>query len=94
MLSYYLGYKSFDYDFIKALELKWYDVVSSNVHSVAYSAGSQILYIKYLRRNGAPPDQYLYYDVPFIVFRKLLNADSKGKNVWANIRNKYRYEKI
>ena len=38
--------------------------------------------------------KYRYYGVPQNIFDELINAESKGKYFGANIRNRYKFEKI
>ncbi len=64
-------------------------VTSSNVVSVGYDPGNEVLEIEF-RNSGI----YQYFTVPEEVFDGLFNAPSHGKYFWANIRDRYPYEKV
>lgn len=66
-------------------------VKSSNLDWVAYDKDTKTLYIQFL--SGG---LYSYSDVPEEIFTGLLNADSKGKFFWKNIRNNssFKYTKM
>lgn len=87
--KFYIG----SYPIKAGLKPKEIDVESSNIHSVRYSSGAQELYIKF-KRSGSTPTEYVYYDVPFIVYKKMLSAPSHGKFFHKEIKNRYEYEKI
>ncbi len=75
------------------------EVESSNVHSVGYDYLKGILYIRYwkdstTRRSQVSGNIYKYFDVPFLVYHHMINARSKGKFMWAQIRDQYRYKMI
>lgn len=61
-------------------------VVSSNVVAVGYQGND--LYVDY--KSGS----YLYKDVPKKVYDGLVNAESKGKYMHANVKGKYEYLRI
>lgn len=65
------------------------DVVSSNLKSVGYDEGSETLEIEF--HNGSV---YQYFGVPPEEHRELMDADSHGKYLAAEIKDKYRYEKV
>lgn len=65
------------------------DVVSSNLKSVGYDEGSEVLEIEFY--DGRV---YQYYGVPPEVHRALMDADSHGKYLAAEIKGKYRYERV
>jgi hypothetical protein len=50
--------------------------------------------IQFKGKYGGPGDAYIYYDVPVLVYRKLIGAPSKGHQFWKSIRNKYKYDKL
>jgi hypothetical protein len=64
-------------------------VTSSNVVSIGYDPSTEVLEIEF-RTSGV----YRYSTVPEQVFDGLLNAPSHGKYFWANIRDRYPYEKV
>jgi hypothetical protein len=61
-------------------------VVSSNVVAVGYKGND--LYVDY--KSGS----YVYKDVPKKVYDGLVNAESKGKYMHANVKGKYEYLRI
>lgn len=69
------------------LEAVMYGVVSSNIAEVGWE--DEILTVEFL--SGA---QYEYYDCPEEIFNEFLEAPSKGRFFWRNIRGIYRYRKI
>lgn len=66
--------------------MKMIEVVSSNVVAVGYEDNN--LYVDY--KSGS----YVYKDVPEEIYNALLNAESKGKFMWAKVKGKYDYCKI
>ncbi len=64
-------------------------VESSNIESIGYDSRSQTLEIEFL--NGSV---YQYFDVPERIYNGLMNADSHGKYINANIKGIYRYSKV
>ena len=70
-------------------EIEMIPVVSSNVESIGYNEGTQILRIKFL--NGAI---YEYKNVPLMEFEQLKNASSIGSYLNRNIVRNYPYEKV
>lgn len=64
-------------------------VTSSNVRSVGYDGASKTLEIEF--NNGSV---YQYYNVPSSIHTGLMNAGSKGKYLWGNIRNRFRHHKV
>jgi len=61
-------------------------VKSSNIHSIGYDEKTKVLQIEFL--NGGI---YEYYDVPFEIYFKLINAKSKGRFASQHIYYNYRY---
>lgn len=61
-------------------------VESSNVVAVGYKTNE--LYVDF--KSGS----YIYYDVPKAIYEGLLKAESKGKYMWAKIRDRYDYCKL
>lgn len=64
-------------------------VKSSNLAGIAYEPQQQVLTVWFL--NGTI---YNYYDVPNAVWVSFQNADSKGKYLAANIKNRFSYERV
>jgi len=64
-------------------------VNSSNIESIGYDDSSQTLEISFL--NGGI---YQYYGVPYKIYQGLMNADSHGRFLHQNIKNKFSYTKI
>lgn len=62
-------------------------VQSSSLESVGFDAG--VLEVSF--RNGG---LYRYFDVPVIVFLRLLRAESKGRFFNLEIRDAYRSERV
>ena len=69
--------------------MKRQSVVSSNLASIGYDAGNEILEVEFMH-GGI----YQYFDVPENIYKELMNADSHGKYFSANIRNDYEYHKM
>ncbi len=70
-------------------EMVWHVVNSSNVASVGYNAGRQILGVTFL--NGSA---YEYMAVPENVFEALWTAGSVGKALHAMVKGHYSYQKV
>ena len=64
-------------------------VSSSNVESVGYDEGNQIVYVMFL--SGA---LYIYKNVNQNEFNGLVNAPSVGSYLHRNLKNVYPYERI
>lgn len=64
-------------------------VSSSNISSIGYDESSRILEIEF--NNGSI---YQYLDVPKAKFVALMNADSHGKYLAAEIKDVYRYRRL
>lgn len=64
-------------------------VTSSNICSIGYDAESQVLEVEF--NSGAI---YQYSGVPSGEFESLMNADSKGKYLGANIKGRYPFTKL
>ncbi len=64
-------------------------VSSSNVNSIGYDADSQILEVEF--NSGAI---YQYSGVPECEYYGLINADSKGKYLNLNVKNRYFFSKL
>lgn len=73
-------------------------VRSSNVWAYGMDANPKddmgTLYIQFKNNTGGPGDVYAYYDVPTIVYRRMIGAPSKGHYFWRYIKGKYLYAKL
>lgn len=66
-----------------------YPVTSSNITEVGYSDEHQILEL--LFSSGMT---YQYFDVPRRIFEELLQAESIGRYMNANIKGNFRYARL
>ena len=64
-------------------------VTSSNIHAIGYDDDSQTLEVEF--NNGSV---YQYAGVPQGEYEALMNADSKGKYLNANIKGRYTFVKL
>jgi Zn-dependent M32 family carboxypeptidase len=77
------------------MELK--KVQSSNIEQIGYEEKYKITLnkeVSRLRIVFTSGGIYDYYNIPKEVYEEFLNAKSIGKYFWANIKNKYDYEKV
>lgn len=65
-------------------------VESTNIDAVGYDAATRRLYVRFLSSGST----YVYYDVQKAVFEDLLDADSKGRFLNAQIRGAYAYRRL
>lgn len=72
---------------------EWIHVKSSNIYQVWYDPEIQVLKIAFAP-EGSGVSYYAYRDVHPIIFMGLLNAESKGKYFWQNIRGRYSYVRL
>lgn len=63
-------------------------VKSSNIVSIGYDEVNAILEVEFAR-SGV----YKYFNVPKKVYEAFLNAPSKGKFLFSNIKGKYKFSK-
>lgn len=63
-------------------------VDSSNVHSIGYDLEHHLLYVRYLDSGGRAGPLYGYHDVTPDEFLRFLDAPSKGRWVWSNLRER------
>jgi len=70
-------------------EIKRQPLDSSVLGSAGYDAKTRVLEIEF--HSGAI---YRYLEVPGEIFRRLLAAESKGRFFGANIRDKFRSERV
>jgi KTSC domain len=64
-------------------------VTSSNISAIGYDADSQTLEVEFT--NGSV---YQYSSVPSDEYEGFMNADSKGKYLHANIKDRYPHVRI
>lgn len=64
-------------------------VSSSNISAIGYDTDSQTLQVEFT--NGVV---YQYSNFPVGEYEGFMNADSKGKYLHANIKNRYSYVKL
>jgi hypothetical protein len=64
-------------------------VRSSNIRAIGYDNDNQELYVEFLNNS-----HYIYEKVPMMVFERLKNAQSKGKYLNQNIKDRYMYKQI
>ena len=69
--------------------MDWLTIDSKMLSSIAYDAEKQILYLRF--RTG---DVYRYFDFPGDDYQEFLDAESRGKYFLANIRDRFRYERL
>ena len=65
-------------------------VDSSNIEAIGYDPDNQELHVRFLKSG----ETYVYYDVEEWVFQELMQADSKGTYLNANIKEKFQYGKL
>lgn len=65
-------------------------VESSNIEAIGYDAANQELHVRFLKSG----ETYVYYAVDEWVFVELMQADSKGKYLNANIKHNYQTGKL
>jgi len=70
-------------------EFEMFPVVSSNVESIGYNEGTQILRVKFLT-GGI----YEYKNVPLMEFEQLKSTSSVGSYLNRNIARIYPYDKV
>lgn len=69
--------------------IKLNEVASSTIKAVGYDYEHKDLHVHFI--NGG---EYLYENVPAEVYAKLLEADSKGRFLHAEVIGKYNYAKL
>ena len=65
-------------------------VASSNIEAIGYDPDSQELHVRFLKSG----ETYVYYDVEEWVFQEFMQAGSKGSYLHANIKSRYRCDKL
>lgn len=70
-------------------------VTSSNIEAVGYSRASKALLVQFKpSKAGQLPPQYLYTGVPPKVAKALVEAESVGKYLHANVIGRFDAEKV
>lgn len=64
-------------------------VKSSNIISIGYDVQEKQMEVEFIS-SGV----YKYFEVPKEIYFQFLKSESKGKYLFANIRGRYRYEKL
>ena len=67
----------------------WKKVESTSLDYVWYDRKERILHV--LFNSG---HYYVYYDISYYRYRKLMKAESKGRYFYYHIRMKYEYRRI
>jgi hypothetical protein len=65
-------------------------VDSSNIEAIGYDAASRELHVRFLKSG----ETYVYYAVDEWVFLEMMQSDSKGKYLNANIKPNYQTGKL
>jgi hypothetical protein len=66
-----------------------YAVESTTLASISFAAEQSVLEVEF--QDGA---LYRFFAVPAICFQELLTSDSKGLYFNANIRNRFRFQRL
>ena len=69
--------------------MDWLKLDSKMLGSVAYDPDKQTLYLRF--RTG---EVYRYFGFSAEDYQNFLNAESRGKYFLANIRDRFRYERL
>lgn len=65
-------------------------VDSSNVEAIGYDPDTQQLHVRFVKSG----ETYVYYDVEEWVFQEFMQADSKGKYLNNQIKERFQYSKL
>ena len=65
-------------------------VTSSNIEAIGYDPDTMELHVRFLRSG----ETYVYYAVESWVFDDIMQADSKGKYLHHQIKERYNYGKL
>ena len=77
-------------DYEDRLNISWVDTPDSSAFSsIGYCSDYSLLFLVF-RTTG----MYVYYDVPIGVWEQMQEAESKGRFFHAEIKEKYKYERI
>ena len=69
--------------------MKKVNVTSSNIAAIGYDKKELKLYVDF--KNGY---EYVYHDVPRSIHKGLMEADSHGKYLSANVKGHFEYNRI
>lgn len=69
-------------------------VASTNIASVAYDGGGEVLEIRFTEASRNHSALYRYSEVPCWVYHGLMETASKGEYHWRIIRDKYTYADV
>ena len=69
--------------------MDWQPFESKLLAASAYDDRKHILYLRF--RSG---EVYRYFEFPGQKYRELLDAESRGRYLLNNIRNRFRYERL
>ena len=71
-----------------------FPVYSSNVESYGYDAENADLYVRFMAKGNSPSSLYVYRNVEPDTYFAFMEAESKGKFIWSDIRSRYEYERL
>lgn len=69
-------------------EMQYVD--SSNIEAIGYDRDNRELHVRFLKSG----ETYVYYNVDEWVYQEFLQADSKGKYLNTNIKDRYECSKL
>lgn len=70
-------------------------VESSQIYSIGHTPNANVLFIRFhSRAPGTHGLTYAYFDFPAEKFQDFLKAESKGRFLNQEIRDKYKYQKL
>ena len=70
-------------------------VESSQIDSIGHTPNANVLFIRFhARAPGTHGPTYAYFDFPAEKFQDFLKAESKGRFLNQEIRDKYKYQKL
>ena len=70
-----------------SIQVEMKKVNSSNIQAIGYKDWIQELYVQY--NSGT----YIYHEVELELYERLMKAESKGRFLNENIKNKYKFTK-
>jgi hypothetical protein len=70
-----------------SIQVEMKKVNSSNIQAIGYKDWNQELYVQY--NSGT----YIYHEVELELYERLMKAESKGRFLNENIKNKYKFTK-
>ena len=69
-------------------------VESSQIDSIGHTPNANVLFIRFRAPHRARRPTYAYFDFPAEKFQDFLKAESKGRFLNQEIRDKYKYQKL